>query len=293
MRLYTRLPYSGYFLFLAAVLSLWSIVWLFVPDPIRVTTDYWLFFPLGIGGAIAANSTGAGGGIVFIPAFTALGMSGADSLGTSIAIQCFGMTVGSVSWLLSIHGDKHGHKTTHLTYRLLWLATSASVAGMLCGQYLFPVPSFPVSSLFRYFSILFGGILLFIALRKHPNRHTQYSIRRGDVFPILITGFAGGAVTSWISVGAGEWLALLLFFLGFPTMVAVCVAVCVSAATVLSGVPYHIFIANSISWEILLFAAPAAMIGGSIARLLAQRLGPIRLKIFFAAWVLATGLSMS
>ena len=164
---------------------------------------------------------------------------------------------------------------------------------MLCGQYLLPAPAFPVSTLFKYVSIVFGIILLIVNLRRNPHRHTRYHIRKMDIALIVITCFIGGTVTSWISVGAGEWIALLLFFLGYPTMVSVCIAVCVSSLTVLAGIPYHLIIADSVSLEILLFAAPAAIIGGSIARFFSERLGPMRLKIFFATWILATGFAMS
>lgn len=286
--------HTGILVFVLGLFVCWSIILFFVPNPLQLLSGYWHFFFLGIGGAVAANSTGAGGGIVFIPAFTSLGVDGLGALGTSIAIQCFGMTVGSVSWLYSIHRNEHGGKqVVVLTHRLLLISGLSAMAGMLCGQYLFPLPSFPVTTLFKYFSILFGVILLLVTLRKNHHKHTRYNIRKRDIFLIVGTCFAGGTVTSWISVGAGEWVALLLFFLGYPTMVAVCIAVCISSATVLAGVPYHLFITDSISWGILLLAAPGAMIGGSVARFLAERLGPIRLKVFFAAWILATGIAMN
>ncbi len=272
----------------------WLIVVLLAPASLQLITEYWHFFFLGIGGAVAANSTGAGGGIVFIPAFTSLGVSGQEALGTSIAIQCFGMTAGSISWIRSVHRHEHGgSQVVSLTRHLLFVSGLSAVAGMLCGQYLFPEPAYPITTLFKYFSILFGLVLLLVTLRKNPHRHTRYHMRQIDIPLIIFTCFAGGTITSWISVGAGEWIALLLFFLGYPTMISVCVAVCVSSLTVLAGVFYHLFVTDSISWAILLFAAPGAIAGGSVARLLAERLGPIRLKVFFAAWILATGFAMN
>lgn len=275
------------------LMAFWSISVSLSPEPFALVSGYWHFALLGVGGAIAANSTGAGGGIVFIPAFTSIGVDSVSALGTSIAIQCFGMTAGSISWLLSIHRGEHGgREVITLTRRTLVLSGLSAAAGMLSGQYLLPEPALPVTTIFKYFSIAFGVLLLLVTLRRNPSRHTRYNLRRRDVPLVVLTCFLGGAVTSWISVGAGEWVALLLFFLRYPTMVSVCVAVCISSWSVLVGVPYHIFIAHSISWQILLFAAPAAVVGGSIARYLAERLGPVRLKVFFAAWILATGLAM-
>ena len=133
---------------------------------------------------------------------------------------------------------------------------------------------------------------MIVTLNNNPHRHTRYHLRRADIPTVAGVCFAGGIITSWISVGAGEWIALLLFFLGYPTMISVCIAVCISSLSVLSGLSYHLLVADNIAWGVLLFAAPAALVGGSVARYLAERLGPIRLKIFFATWILATGLAM-
>ena len=277
-----------------AVLAIpFFILSIFVENPIQLISEYGQFFFLGLAGAIVANSTGAGGGIVFIPAFTSMGVVGMSALGTSLAIQCFGMTAGSVSWLYSMYSQRlDGKGSLQLIYRLLLLAGISSVLGMLSAQYFFSSPVWPIEEIFKYFSIVFGLVLLVAVLRRNKNRQTHNRLRRRDMPMIAIVCFLGGVITSWISIGVGEWLAILLFFLGYPTMAVVCVAVCISSIVVLAGIPYHIWIVDSISWQILLFAAPAAIIGGSVARLLSERLGPVRLKIFFSIWVLVTGLFM-
>ncbi len=284
-------PFKSLLPFIIVIFIPLIIIAAAIENPLDFITKYGYFFPLGLAGAIAANSTGAGGGIVFIPAFTSLGISGNNALGTSIAIQCFGMTAGSISWLLSIHRHQHGgYQVVKLTHRLLFISGTSSILGILSAQYLFPPPVWNIETIFRYFSIVFGIVLLIVTLRKV--KHTRYIIRKHDIPLIIIVCYIGGLVTSWISIGVGEWLAIVLFFLGYPTMVVVCVAVCVSSVTVLSGIPYHLFISDTVVWQIVLFAAPAAIIGGSVARSLSEKLGPVRLKIFFAAWILATGLAM-
>jgi uncharacterized membrane protein YfcA len=65
-----------------------------------------------------------------------------------------------------------------------------------------------------------------------------------------------------------------------------------SAVAVLSAATYHLFVVPGVVWQVLLFAAPAALCGGYAARLLAVRMGAGRLKIFFATWILVTGLAM-
>ena len=283
-------PIASYFswqkitLLAAVVLLIPSIIlFLFIENPIQLISEYGQFFFLGLAGAIVANSTGAGGGIVFIPAFTSMGVIGVSALGTSLAIQCFGMTAGSLSWLYSMYSQRlDGKGALQLIYQLLVLSGISAVLGMLSAQYYFSPPVWPIEEIFKYFSIFFGIVLLFAILRRNKNKQTHNRLRRRDIPVITIVCFLGGVITSWISIGAGEWLAILLFFLGYPTMAVVCVAVCISSIVVLAGIPYHIWVVDSISWQILLFAAPAAILGGSIARLLSERLGPVRLKIFFS-----------
>jgi len=84
---------------LLLVVITWLILIVINENRLQLIVDYSYFLLVGLFGAIVANSTGAGGGIVFIPFFTSLGIEGSQALGTSILIQCFGMTAGAVSWL--------------------------------------------------------------------------------------------------------------------------------------------------------------------------------------------------
>ncbi|MFT5573783.1 MAG: putative membrane protein YfcA, partial [Cryomorphaceae bacterium] len=49
---------------------------------------------------------------------------------------------------------------------------------------------------------------------------------------------------------------------------------------------------NTINLDILLFAAPAALIGGTLARAIAGFLSPTQLKITIAIWVLISAVVM-
>ena len=81
----------------------WLVFFLSSENRVQLFSDFGFFFLLGILGAVVANSTGAGGGIIFIPSFTALGLAGNEALGTSILIQCFGLLlllIFSESWMI-------------------------------------------------------------------------------------------------------------------------------------------------------------------------------------------------
>jgi len=270
-----------------------GITLVILPDTMDLIAGYGHFFLLGVAGASVANSTGSGGGIIFIPFFDALGLTVSQSVGTSIIIQCFGMTVGGLTWLASIQSDASRGKDRKLVMRYLLMHGGFFVImGVLAGQYLFPDPPFPVISVFRYFSILFGLILLALSLGRSQERHYRHRLTPVHKAVVSIVCLLGGIVTAWISIGVGEWIAVALLFLGFPTMLAVAAGVCLSSIAVLVAAYHEIYIAGDVVWKIILFAAPAAMIGGGVARFLAVKLGAARLKIFLATWILVTGLVM-
>lgn len=270
---------------------LWVVAWWETPNHFSIIASHGHFFGLGLVGAIVANSTGSGGGVVFIPSFTKLGITPEQALGTSIAIQCFGMTAGSVSWIRAFRAER---RTVHSHLRqlllILALVTPWSIAGMLLGQLVLTMEPSTIAPLFRIFSVLLGAILLYTTLFRKGRQHTHQHVRSKDRLLLMATGIGGGLVTAWISVGVGELLAMMLIFRGYSTMVAVGSAVCISSLTVISGIWYHLFMTDNLVWDVFLFAAPAAVIGGSVARLLAKHLGAARLKIFFATWILVTGL---
>jgi uncharacterized membrane protein YfcA len=101
---------------------------------------------------------------------------------------------------------------------------------------------------------------------------------------------AGGAVTAWLSVGVGEFLAFFLIARRYDVTEAVAVAVVVSAVTVWSASPVHLFADDSATvWSVAVWAGPGAIVGALLARALALRLGALRLKRFFGLWLLIVG----
>ena len=80
------------------LILIWCVVFALQQEPIRLFVQYAGFTFLGILGAVFANATGAGGGVVFVPFFNQMGLSPSATVATSFAIQCFGMTAGAVTW---------------------------------------------------------------------------------------------------------------------------------------------------------------------------------------------------
>lgn len=257
------------------------------------TSEYAPFSLLGVLGAIFANATGAGGGIVFIPAFQQLGVSAIQSVGTSFAIQCFGMTTGSIAWL------GHARTCDFPDWRLLPKLVSISLPFSVLGIWL--VYGFQaqtpgsLSSLFAYFSIVIGLGLLIVNTFNGPKQKlidkqtVKQVIDRQDTVALAIISLIGGVVTAWLSVGVGEFVAFYLILRGYRVTLAIAAAVIISAGSVWSGVGYHL-INDTIYWDILIFAGPGAVIGAIIAKKIATRLPVMQLKMFFAIWVLFAGL---
>ena len=259
-------------------------------DRPRLLEEYGFFYFLGLLGAIVANSTGAGGGIVFIPFFLRLGLAPIESLGTSFAMQCFGMTMGSFSWSRKLFVNREdGSREWKFLGRSLLMAIPASVAGILWIQHMDLPPPGSIKFTFRVFSISFGLVIFLITL-QNPAMHRKFRTEWSPIdYPATgIVCLLGGMLTAWISVGVGELLAIYLILRRYSVMFAIASAVCISSITVLVGVLHHIE-TGSIVPEILIFAAAGTLTGGAIARHFAYFIGPRRLKLFFAFWVFLSG----
>ncbi len=270
-----------------AILSLLYLNISIVVKPVNELTEYWHFVLLGITAATFANSTGAGGGVVFIPAFQTLGFSSLQSLGTSLAIQCFGMSAGSIVWLSRLHKIE----VLKLILKIVFISAAFSVFGILLTQYYLTKTTFDIEIAFKWFSIFFGIILL-IRIIFFDNNAPLNTLTKADLFLIAILSFFGGIITAWISVGVGEILALYLIFRKFRIEYAVAAAVFVTAISVIFAVPFHISSVKSIDWLVVLFSASGAVIGGAIAPFIAHWLGGMRLKILISFWILIAGIAI-
>ncbi|QNL19672.1 sulfite exporter TauE/SafE family protein [Hyphobacterium sp. CCMP332] len=260
--------------------------------------DFSPFALVGLLGALIANSTGVGGGVVFVPAFSFLRETGvmevspAQTVGVSFAIQCFGMSTGAVTWLNHFR-DRTGNAVPQTRLRLLGQAVlivaPLSLISLWITQYVIQPDPRLAFLLFKLFSITLGlALFLQILIARQAQGERSHFIP-ADMIALALIGSLGGAATALFSVGVGELMALYLFLRRFPLDVCVASAVIVSAITVLGGTPYHLATGNLI-FEILFFAAPGVMLGGFLARRLAHALGAFRLKLGAAAWIVASSI---
>jgi uncharacterized membrane protein YfcA len=275
--------------FIFPFIALWLFMLLLSPITFEGIKEFGLFSFMGVLGAIFANSTGAGGGVVFIPLFNQLNFTEQESIATSFAIQCFGMTAGALTWWFHYKSEKTELRLWQGFKRIISITAVSSVVGiwLVYGYQLTPPTSLHQS--FSWFSLVLGLFIIVTVffLKPHRERSQLYLL---DWFVLITIGFFGGALTAWLSVGVGELLAIYLILRRFDISMAVAAAVIVSAFTVWSAIWQHTIIHFEVYWQVVLFAGPGAVIGGIFAKTLVTHLSATKLKLFFALWLLIIGL---
>lgn len=275
---------------------------------LSVLSGLWFFFPVGILGAIIANATGTGGGVVFVPVFSAIQegaipvpealqaiarLSAAESVGVSFLIQCFGMSVGALTWAHGIFVKDSLAWNEKIAAPVLMSLTFAPLATgiptLLLVQEYVRINGQDLIYFFKLFSLALGTTLLIFTWvqRGQAAKARKLHVTPGEIWVLLGLGVLGGAVTALFSVGIGEFLAIYLILRKFPTKVAIAVAVWVSVACVFTGVWANL-IAGTVRLEVALIAVPGAVVGGFLAKRIAQLLGSLWLKTAASLWIIAS-----
>ncbi|WP_157442991.1 sulfite exporter TauE/SafE family protein [Colwellia piezophila] len=271
--------------FVVLFLLAWLSLLLSANHTLDELLNYSVFTLLGTLGAIFANSTGAGGGVVFIPMFTQLGFTEQQSVATSFAIQCFGMSAGGVTWWHHYQTEKTDLRLWQGFKRIICVTTiSAVIALNLVFFYQVNSPA-ALHISFSYFSLLLGFciILTIYLLQGQRERSQLYFV---DYIAMVLIGLFGGAITGWLSVGVGELLVIYLLLRHFDMSMAVAAAVIVSAISVWAAL---LHVNQEVYWQVVLFAGPGAVLGGLFAKTVVTHLSAVKLKLFFAGWLLLSG----
>jgi uncharacterized membrane protein YfcA len=275
--------------FILPFIAVWLLMLLLSPITFEGIKEFGLFSFIGVLGAIFANSTGAGGGVVFIPLFNELNFTEQQSVATSFAIQCFGMTAGACTWWLHYKSEKTQLRLWQGFKRIITITAISSIVGIwLVYGYQLTSPS-SLHQSFSWFSLLLGIFIIVTVffLKPHRERSQLYLF---DWFALITLGLLGGTLTAWLSVGVGELLAIYLILRRFDISMAISAAVIVSALTVWAAIWQHTFIQFEVYWQVVLFAGPGAVLGGIFAKTLVTHLSATKLKLFFAFWLLIIGL---
>jgi len=282
------------------LLLVW-IVMLIVTQSYLLIPQYSGFLLLGVVGAIFANATGAGGGVVFVPFFNQLSLSSEMIVATSFAIQCCGMTAGAVTWFKHYQLLKQTNHKDHAQAtqwqdlgKGLAICVPFSIVGIFVAQYVLHEYTNRVQDGLHFYFGLFSIILAMAIYGSIPlmRKQRNISVMLGiDVILLVLIAFFGGVITAWLSIGVGELVAVYLILRGFNISFAIALAVILSAFTVQGAVIYHLFISKAVYWQIVVFAGAGAIVGGILAKHVVLFFSPVKLKIFFGTWVLIMGVA--
>lgn len=282
---------------LAAFIYLWTQSGL---DGARMG-ELWFLIPVGILGAIIANATGTGGGVVFLPVFFTLQAQGivefrpGETVAVAFTIQCFGMSVGALNWMRAIfiqNALAWYDRTPNITLQAIFMAPLATgIPALLLTQAFVEIDDKVLKLYFKIFSLALGVILLIFtwAQRRAPKSTRTLHPTKRDLWILMALGLVGGFVTAIFSVGIGEFLAIYLILRRYPTTIAIAVAVWVSVVSVVAGF-WDNWFAGLVVLDVALMAVIGALIGGYVARYIAKALGPLWLKTAAAVWIVLSSL---
>jgi len=281
----------------AALVALYLGILLFATyDPVLIG-QLWFLPGIGALAAVIANTSGTGGGVVFVPVFNGLrehGIMMLDPLrvtAASMAIQCFGMTMGGLRWtdrLLHqpvLAASSREVRVRPRDFAMVILAVLAlSLPAMLAIQRLTTVDGQLILLGYKIFSIFLGLALIITTWTINHDRPERARLEKLDIAILLLIAVPGGALTALFSVGVGELVALYLFIRHYPVLLCTGTACVISSVSVLAGIIWHIEV-GTISWEIVLLAGPGAVLGAFLARPIALWLGARKLKTLDGTWI--------
>lgn len=284
----------------AILLIAYAALCFIAPHDPALLRQLWFLPGIGVIGAIIANTSGTGGGVVFVPVFNALREWGVMDLqplqvvGVSMAIQSFGMTMGALRWTDRLfHQPDPAPLHARVKPRDFFTVTGAvlalSLPGMLLTQRLTDFEPRAVLMGYKGFSILLGLVLIASTWTVNRERQEMTGLARGDLLVLMALAIPGGVLTALFSVGIGELVALYLFIRHYPVLLCTGAACLISAISVVLGTIWHVE-AGTLQWEVVLLAGPGAALGGFLARPIALWLGARRLKTLDGAWIVLSAL---
>ncbi len=282
----------------AALGMLYISILLFATYDLALLGQLWFLPGVGVLGAVIANTSGTGGGVVFVPVFNALREHEIMTLdplrvtAASMAIQCFGMTLGGLRWSNRLlHQPALAPFSSEARVRprdfilVIFSVLALSLPAMLAMQRLTMIDGHLILLGYKAFSIFLGLALIITTWTFNNNRPERSRLEKVDILILLLIAMPGGALTALFSVGIGELVALYLFLRHYPVLLCTGTACVISSVSVLAGSVWHIQ-HGTIPWEVVLLAGPAAALGGFLALPIALWLGARRLKTLDGLWII-------
>lgn len=217
--------------------------------------DVFFFMNMAVGtfGALIANITGIGGGVVFFPYLTFVYGDGDQVLINSVCIQIVGMGMGSLCWFIRDGCSKV------LMLDLARVMTMGYLGMAIGGNYL-QMDRASMQILFLVSTIFMSVVSLRLG-RFSTNGRQQSGKRWRDYLEQLLF-FVSGVITSQISIGFGECVMLIRYIYGRDFRYAVRLAVTSTALLlVVFAVESPLTADQSVVVPLALGTIPGAILG--------------------------------
>lgn len=241
---------------------------------------YWYLFPIALIVAIAANSSGFSGGVLFQPIYYLfLNVQISGSVATGVATETIGMTSGSVQYFMQ------GKVEKEIGLVLVMLA----IPGAVLGSHVLAIINANILRLFLGIVILIIAFtqITSVAQGKYGNRE---NVPVEDIYPYMWVPLLGGFFSATTGTGICESSQPLLERgIKVKTIRANATAIWAEAMgdwiiTILN------LQAGLIIWQILIFTASGVILGGQIGPIIAKYLPEKIMKILFSVAIIIIGI---
>jgi uncharacterized protein len=244
---------------------------LIVPVLMLDATYIIIFIALGIGGGLFGSIIGVGGGIIFTPILTLIGLPPAQISSTSL----MAVTFTSISSVISYARHRR------IKYRIACRIALLSMPGAILGVYLSTVISIGLFKMF--FSIILIIAVIYILFNGSTKNEKGKKKIQFNPYPLLYScAFAAGIVSSLFGVGGGIiFVPMLLILMSMKMYEAAPTSqfiIMVSAAT---GLVIHAIMGNP-NYVFAMSLAVGAFVGGAIGAELSGHLRENFLRIFLS-----------
>lgn len=238
-------------------------------------TSIVILVAVGIAGGTVGSILGVGGGIIFTPALTLLGLQPTSVSSTSLIAVAFTSISSTVSYA----------RRRRIKYETASRLAILSAPGAVLGAYLSAVIS---TELFKLiFSVILISAVIYMLFnsqlkeRKAEIRESQYHQ------PVAyFCAFAAGVVSSLFGVGGGIiFVPLLLIILGMRMYEAAPTSQFVIMISAVIGLAIHVMLGHPAYLHALSLAI-GAFAGGLIGAELSGRLRERLLQIFLSVYLL-------
>jgi len=228
-------------------------------------------------GAVIANSTAVGGGIVFNPMLQfVFGVGGLPALVLAITVQCAGMSSGTYGWL--VRGELAKVNGRHMAVMVLCVTVSTAVfaASLLVLVQRFPETMLGIMKLASAMVSFYVFTVLWSEARKEARQETMAPGERGPlrvdwrIGPWLVLG---ALLNVYTAVGVGELcFSHIIKYYKAPAQRAVAVGVAMQAASVLTQTAFNVaFLTHVIELDMACIGLFFTMAGGRMAPFIITR----------------------